>query len=145
MKFIKLRSLKNRIIKRYGLNREPDWSGADSLVWKKENNVIKISLLNLQSYKDHKIMVKLGDEFPNIARIYDINPLGLSNKSGPADLWIFCLIKQKFLHNVIDNHLIPPVKWAVGNDIWQQHDPMHDNQINGLWIDTVRIRRCKCG
>lgn len=130
------------ICKKFSLS-EPWKAGFDSTCWLNNNDVLKVSLLDENAVNVHEEFLKEGKNFPHIAPIVDFEVICKSTLYSDSTKWFFCLIKQKFIKRPFLSAKLPPTKWIFKNCAWYQFDATENNAINGLWVDTVRIKKLK--
>lgn len=122
---------------------EPWKAGFDSTCWLDDSDVLKVSLLDENGVNAHEEFLKEGKSFPHIAPIVNFEIICKSTLYSDSAKWFFCLIKQKLIKKSFLNAKLPPTKWIFKNAVWYQFDATKSNAINGVWVDTVRIKKLK--
>lgn len=123
------------------------WGGTDSSVWihpKSDERVLKVTLLSLPDLRDHREMVRLGDKMLHVARVYDVRPLCFASFSTPVDPWLYGIVIQERRRQDFRKRCDPPpIQWTIGEDVWVQEDSSPNNWVDGVWVDTARVRRIR--
>src|SRR3989344_806171 len=118
---------------------EPAWWGGDSDVWNMGRYVIKLMSIDVELYRNQRLLMRRSGPY---ARIADIMVVGWQEQ--PTFMGSIDIIALVVQERIIEHwRAYPDDQWHDGVDAWMMFDGTNENAVGDYWVDTVDIRPVK--